>query len=77
MIVTVPLVPTLELQPDLMRARLELVDAVRERPIATRTVETPSALPYAFLDEGDVSHVDELVLVTPDERGRHTSYNFV
>src|SRR5262245_15278025 len=44
------LIPTLERRTDAFRAKLELWDAKHGRVIATRTVETPAAQPFAFLD---------------------------
>ena len=44
------LVPTLEQSPDLLRARLDLIDTARERVIATRTIQESASRPFEFLD---------------------------
>jgi tetratricopeptide (TPR) repeat protein len=45
------LVPTLEQDADMLRARLDLMDAARGRRLATRTVQVPAAQPFDFLDQ--------------------------
>ncbi len=49
--VNLVLIPTLTQEADLLRARLDLMDAASGRRLATRTVQVAAAQPFDFLDQ--------------------------
>ena len=49
--VNLVVIPTLEQEADVLRARLDLMDTARGRALATRTVQVPAAQPFEFLDQ--------------------------
>jgi len=49
--VNLAVIPTLEQDVDVLRARLDLMDTARGRRLATRTVQVPAAQPFDFLDQ--------------------------
>jgi serine/threonine-protein kinase len=62
---TIALVPMLQQSPTLLRARLTLDDTVRERTIATRTIETPATEPLRFLEQIEHEATTMLALAPP------------
>jgi tetratricopeptide (TPR) repeat protein/tRNA A-37 threonylcarbamoyl transferase component Bud32 len=49
--VNLAIIPTLEQDADLLRARLDLIDAASGRRLATRTVRVAATQPFEFLDQ--------------------------
>jgi serine/threonine-protein kinase len=69
---TIALLSTLEQSPTVLRARLTLDDTVRERTIATRTIETPATEPLRFLERIEREATTMLALAPPAEDAAHT-----